>query len=163
MLDEIGDSFPVFIDHLKPAHLNNIRYLDKVGKHCLSKVYEVWKELTLHNPGLGKALPKEMVDLLKSRAPAFKEDRDHIILDMQNIHMENDLRQEVLNKILQLEIVIPTVDSFLENAGDFQDAIKVLRDILLPNVPNIIEGKQPPTMLEEMAPPDYLRLVLRRR
>ena len=154
MLEKFGVSFPVFIDHLKTSHLIHLKYLDKVGKHRLNQIHEVWGEITQGNPNLGKALDIKTVNLLEAMLPTVKEDRDHIIDHMEGLFpdiKDKKLRHDILETILQLRAVIPTVDSFLEDAGDFQVAMKVLRVVILPRVPNIREGKQPPTMRDQMA------------
>jgi hypothetical protein len=74
---------------------------------------------------------------LESRVPSVSSiDRDHIIREMNNGSLfpsitDDNLRESILQGLLRLDVVIPTLRTFHENMKQFEIGVKILKTLLL--------------------------------
>ncbi|PMD42323.1 hypothetical protein L207DRAFT_580988 [Hyaloscypha variabilis F] len=118
--------------------LGNIRRLfalrcDEELQRYLELIFEVWDIITLGDPEIQRSTNIKTVQCLQGRAPfASLADRQSIVRDMNEENLFPNVtnagtRQRVLEAILGLNVIIPTIKTLNENSKLLEIAVHIIR------------------------------------
>ncbi|KAF4635373.1 hypothetical protein G7Y89_g2720 [Cudoniella acicularis] len=112
-------------------------HCDRELLNYLKHIKKTWKSITQNNPSVKRAVDIQTVRNLQMRAPAASlVDRAFIQSAMANGTLfstisDNSIRKSIEETLLGLQVMIPTIRSFHENAKYFSIGAKIMRNLLL--------------------------------
>ncbi|KAJ4248078.1 hypothetical protein NW762_012848 [Fusarium torreyae] len=150
------DRFPGVTGGLKlgNVHKHLALHIDEQISHYLRHILSVWKDITGDNPRVNAAVDLETVQCLQFRAPSTSEVDKLAIRRMFTDGTlfrglkDLDLRDVVRDKVLSVQVIIPSLETFHENMKYISLGAKFLREHFA--VPLQDNRRETPTLYQSL-------------
>ncbi|EFY90693.1 hypothetical protein MAC_03273 [Metarhizium acridum CQMa 102] len=144
-------SYPGLKNGLKLGNIEShlATHCDEEMCHYLRHVKEVWRKITLNNPEVQQATDDETVRALERLAPSASRNDSRTIRELMlsrklfSTIFSRILRDEIEEQLLQIGVVIPSIETFHDNMGYLSIGMSILRE-------NIVGDKIRGTMAQAM-------------
>lgn len=144
-------SYPGLRDGLKLGSIETYlaTHCDEEICHYLRHVNEVWQTITLNNPEIQQATDDETVRALERLAPSASRNDSRTITELMfsrklfTTISSPIIRDQIQEQLLQIGVVIPSIETFHENMGYLSIGMSILRE-------NIVGDKIRGTMTQAM-------------